>query len=119
MPPNKYLISDHRGIYVDMTNSLAFGGLNYDLRQKRKRKLTTKSTKATLLYKKDLSRALKDPYFQTMLDNIEDANDQDRIIQNLEAVDTHIDQCITRSYGKIKFTPLQWWTEDIHHADLL
>eukprot|EP00957_Ditylum_brightwellii_P149745 11404029-Ditylum_brightwellii.AAC.1 len=35
-PPNKYLLSDHRGIYVDMKNSLAFGGLNYDLRQRRK-----------------------------------------------------------------------------------
>eukprot|EP00957_Ditylum_brightwellii_P081896 6229154-Ditylum_brightwellii.AAC.1 len=81
MPPNKYLLSDHRGIYMDMTNSLAFGGLNYDLQQKRKRKLTTKSTKATLMYKNDLSRALKDPYFQTMLDNIDDTNDQDRIIK--------------------------------------
>eukprot|EP00957_Ditylum_brightwellii_P105097 8010529-Ditylum_brightwellii.AAC.1 len=54
-----------------------------------------------------------------MLDNIDDVNDQDGIIRNLEAVDTHIDKCITRSYDKLKSTLLQWWTEDIHHADLL
>eukprot|EP00957_Ditylum_brightwellii_P083809 6370633-Ditylum_brightwellii.AAC.1 len=85
MPSNKFFLSDHRGIYVDMTNSLAFGGINYDLQQKRKQKLTTKSTKAMVMYKKDLLRALKDPY----IDNLDDTNDQDRIIKNLEAVDTH------------------------------
>ena len=54
-----------------------------------------------------------------MLENIDHGKDQDEIIKNLEAVDMHIDKCITTGYEKIKSTPLQWWTEDIHHADLL
>eukprot|EP00957_Ditylum_brightwellii_P060443 4589687-Ditylum_brightwellii.AAC.1 len=70
-----------------MPNKLTFGGLNYDMAEKRKRKLTTRST-AIIDHKRDVSAALQDPTFQQLLKETERADDPSIICETLERLDT-------------------------------
>eukprot|EP00957_Ditylum_brightwellii_P146686 11166030-Ditylum_brightwellii.AAC.1 len=47
------------------------------------------------------------------------ATDQMIVIEALEKIDAHIDEAIATTYGNIKSAPNHWWSEEIHHADLL
>eukprot|EP00957_Ditylum_brightwellii_P188900 14379198-Ditylum_brightwellii.AAC.1 len=55
--------------------------------EKRKRKLTTRST-AIIDYKRDVSAALRDPIFQQLLQETERTDDPDTICETLECLDS-------------------------------
>ena len=83
LPSRKYYASDHCSIYVDIPNKQTFGGLNYPMTEKRKRKITTKLASINA-YKQDVSSALQDTEFQTLLRQKTQSSDPAVICEELE-----------------------------------
>ena len=118
LPSRKYYASDHRSLYADMPNKLTFGGLNYDMAEKRKRKFTTRST-AIIDYKRDVSAALRDSTFQQILKETERASDPSKMCEMLERLDKALTGNIKKAYEKFDCSYRHWWTPEIHHTNYL
>eukprot|EP00957_Ditylum_brightwellii_P015119 1140003-Ditylum_brightwellii.AAC.1 len=54
-----------------------------------------------------------------MIDKLEHAANPMKVIEALERIDASIDETIMTTYRNLKSAPKHWWTEEIHHADLL
>jgi hypothetical protein len=118
LPSRKYYASDHQSIYMDIPNKQTFGGLNYPMTKRRKRKITTKLASINE-YKQDVSRALRDQDFQTLLHQKNHGNDPEVICAELEKLDYKLTNRIKNAYNKIKTTPRHWWTPEIHKTNYL
>eukprot|EP00957_Ditylum_brightwellii_P008827 669513-Ditylum_brightwellii.AAC.1 len=118
LPSRKYYTSDLRSIYVDIPNKQSFGGLNYEMTKRRKRKIMTKSASINN-YKRDVLRALRDKNFQWLLNRKNHGDDPDIICAELEKLDQDLTTRIQNAYDKIKTTAQHWWTPDIHQTNYI
>ena len=48
-----------------------------------------------------------------------DQDDTDAVIQKLKEVDDNINKTIESEYTRVPYVPKHWWTEEIHHANVI